>query len=441
MKSAESFHVVTQAYFKSVHVFALVFSVQQRGSFDNVQKWYDMMCACFVTAVVYLRKFFLTTITTHHSYNYYYYHHRYYYYCYCYHHYYFTTTIITTTLLPLILSPPYYYYHHYYCTNTTITCYRCTTVNTSINTATTNSFISNHLLTYGRLETVKDYGQPDACVFLVGNKSEVSTAPAPAAASLALGEVTPSREVTFDEAAELGRKWHLPYIETSAATGSNVSLLLEMLMSAAATKVVATSAINKELASDGHTSEEVKSAGTTLSRKRSEPLSLAIPAAADSGGEEVSPLTSASLPSSPFSELNLIPSMRRGSSRATTSHSNHLVEDDSHWMGEEESQHEDYDDDSFDDEEDILYVAFDDDGDGDGDGSFLAGEGDEVKERDSFTATPDAVRVAHSGGKKGRSSSDVASPPSSSSNSKQHKRSNNETTVPMGRCLPGCSLS
>ena len=41
MKSAESFHVLTQAYFKSVHVFALVFSVQQRASFDNVQRWLD----------------------------------------------------------------------------------------------------------------------------------------------------------------------------------------------------------------------------------------------------------------------------------------------------------------------------------------------------------------------------------------------------------------
>ena len=275
-----------------------------------------------------------------------------------------------------------------------------------------------------RLETVKGYGQPDACVFLVGNKSEVGS----------LGE-TKSREVTFDEAAGLARRLHLPYIETSAATGNNVTLLLEMLMSAAATKVVATSAINKEIAyaSNGNTSEEVKT--TTLSSKT---LTLMVPpdSDGDGDGEDLSPLTSVSVSTS-YSESK---SMRL---RKSSSSKSNPVQGDSHWAGEgeidnlEDRDEDENDSDDDEGEDDILYVGFDDDDFSDGDMNDVDLVQDEVKEQDSFTEPPKAkaAKATQSSGKKSRSNS--ASP---KMESKPHTLRNNES-ISVGRCLPGCSIS
>ena len=66
---------------------------------------------------------------------------------------------------------------------------------------------------YGWLNDIKEYGPKDACVMLVGNKTDVKE----------------RKKFLFEEGKKFGLANKMPYIETSAKTGSNVVSLFESL--------------------------------------------------------------------------------------------------------------------------------------------------------------------------------------------------------------------
>jgi GTPase SAR1 family protein len=63
------------------------------------------------------------------------------------------------------------------------------------------------------LEDIFDYGPKDVNILLIGNKSDLAD----------------DRTVTFNDAYNFSNKYNIPYLEVSAKTGNNVTMLFENL--------------------------------------------------------------------------------------------------------------------------------------------------------------------------------------------------------------------
>ena len=288
--SPESFHVLTRAYFKSVHAFAIVFSLANRDSFSNIDHWF---------------------------------------------------------------------------------------------------------------QSVKSFGQADASILLVGNKSD----------SL-------EREVSEIEAKGAAEKFNVPYIETSAASGLNVTTMLEMLMSAAASRVIIASSASRDFVSNGNSFSE-KENGKRKEKENEKDKGLEVAIEEEEG--QGSPIS----PSSPFSELdseegNSFPE----SSCSTPSqylkegyYNEYYEEDHDHEHGEEyEDDEVDFDDDDDDDNERRDFEF------GDRRERSLINT-DEVKERESLSP-------------RNSTKSEQLN-----SNTSANKPQNAIKKNSFSRCSPGCSIS
>ena len=75
----------------------------------------------------------------------------------------------------------------------------------------TNRKSFNDLLKW--IEDLREFGDKDTTIIIAGNKSDMDE----------------ERNITFEEASELAKKFKIDYVEVSAKTGLNVKILFELL--------------------------------------------------------------------------------------------------------------------------------------------------------------------------------------------------------------------
>jgi GTPase SAR1 family protein len=63
------------------------------------------------------------------------------------------------------------------------------------------------------IEDLREFGDKDTNIIIAGNKSDMEE----------------DRNITFEEASELAKKFKIDYVEVSARTGLNVKILFELL--------------------------------------------------------------------------------------------------------------------------------------------------------------------------------------------------------------------
>lgn len=63
------------------------------------------------------------------------------------------------------------------------------------------------------IEDLREFGDKDTTIIIAGNKSDIEE----------------DRNITFEEASELAKKFKIDYVEVSAKTGLNVKILFELL--------------------------------------------------------------------------------------------------------------------------------------------------------------------------------------------------------------------
>lgn len=63
------------------------------------------------------------------------------------------------------------------------------------------------------IEDLREFGDKDTTIIIAGNKSDMEE----------------DRNITFEEASELAKKFKIDYVEVSAKTGLNVKILFELL--------------------------------------------------------------------------------------------------------------------------------------------------------------------------------------------------------------------